>query len=59
MATKRTQTKPKKPAAKAKTAKRPARPAPRRGQTSDASVSVVDGAMRPLIRAAFAKRLRG
>ena len=59
MAAKRTQSKSKKPAVKVKSAKRPARPAPRRGNSADASVSVVDGAMKPLIRAAFAKRLRG
>jgi hypothetical protein len=44
---------------KAKSKKPAAKPAPRRTAGADASMSVVDGSMKPLIRAAFAKRLRG
>ena len=53
MATKRAKSKAKKSAAKP--AKRQAQPKPRR---SAVATSSVDGSM-PLIRAAFAKRLRG
>jgi hypothetical protein len=56
MATKRTPPKSTKPAGKQ--VKAPVRPAVRR-TTPEATLSVLDGSMKPLIRAAFSKRLRG
>jgi hypothetical protein len=56
MASKRTPPKSSKPASRP--AKAAVRPAVRR-PTPEATLSVLDGSMKPLIRAAFSKRLRG